>query len=376
MHLTSKKSIICRSVFLVFNQFLKLTLWILLTAKNISFAFVLQANNEKRKMSKIYLLLIAAVCSVTSAFAATTVTLSLNNTLTATTNTAGTVIPSSTFRVPGFFVSYTCATYCSTSFSDINGSIPTYQTRPSDWVFQTMDDYISVAVAMSQTCGYIYAPFNRRQWRSTSCQDLLGAYRWAATTWYSQIKVLKPMIGGTYSSTKLLGTWRLCNTDSSCNSGQVAALVYLNYNITVPETCTIMPDSVFQIDLGQIAQKNFVSGGAGNRPTGYINRPLTVKVMCAGGVEQNASLTVRLQGQPTTAYPNALATDNSAVGVVITKPDGTTPLVPNDINSTIPFQLSGGTGNVIIQAYPISLTGTAPPVGLFTSLSVLRFDFN
>ncbi|MGG8006744.1 fimbrial protein [Klebsiella aerogenes] len=325
-------------------------------------------------MRKIYLLLIATVCSLTSAFAATTVTLSLNNTLTTTTNTTGTVLSSTSFTVAGF--PYNCPGYCSSSFSDINGAIPAYQTRPTDWVFQDMDDYISLAVAMSQFCGYIYAPFNRRVWSSLTCRDLANATRWANTNWHSRIKILKPMIGGTYSSTKLLGTWRVCFSDSSCNGGTVAALVYLNYNITVPETCTIMPDSVFQIDLGQIAQKNFVSGGAGNRPTGYINRPLTVKVMCAGGVEQNASLTVRLQGQPTTAYPNALATDNSAVGVVITKPDGITPLVPNDINSTIPFQLSGGTGNVIIQAYPISLTGTAPPVGLFTSLSVLRFDFN
>ncbi|EHS88829.1 hypothetical protein HMPREF9687_05191 [Klebsiella oxytoca 10-5243] len=374
MHLISKKSIVCRLVFLVFNQWLKLTHCVLLTGKNISLAIVLQANNEKRKMSKIYLLLIATVCSLTSAFAATTVTLSLNNTLTTTNNTTGTIITSSTFTVPGF--PYSCTGYCATSFSDINGVIPAYQTRPSDWVFQDMDDYISVAVAMSQACGYIYAPFNRRAWGALTCGDLKNHVRWNPTTWHSRIKILKPMIGGTYSSTKLLGTWRICFSDASCNGGTETALVYLNYNITVPETCTIMPDSVFQIDLGQIAQKNFVSGGAGNRPTGYINRPLTVKVMCAGGVEQNASLTVRLQGQPTTAYPNALATDNSAVGVVITKPDGTTPLVPNDINSTIPLQLSGGTGNVIIQAYPISLTGTAPPVGLFTSLSVLRFDFN
>lgn len=334
-------------------------------------------NREKIQMIRAFILsIITAIYSLNIASAVTTVTLSLSNTLTSTTNSTGTVIPSSSFRVPGFLVSYTCATYCSTSFSDINGSIPGYQTRPTDWVFQNMDDYISVAVAMSQTCGYIYAPFNRRQWRSTTCQDLLSAHRWAATNWYSQIKVLKPMIGGTYSSTKLLGTWRICNTDSSCNAGQVAALVYLNYNITVPETCTIVPDSIFQIDLGQIAQKNFISGGAGNRPTGYINRPLTVKVMCAGGVEQNASLTVRLQGQASSAYPNALVTDNSAVGVVITKPDGTTPLIPNNTSSTIPLQLTGGNGNVTIQAYPISLTGTAPAVGLFTSLSVLRFDFN
>ncbi|ENZ7484585.1 fimbrial protein [Klebsiella aerogenes] len=190
-----------------------------------------------------------------------------------------------------------------------------------------------------------------------------------------RLVVKKTFIG--MSSFNQIIARRCAGSDDDTCSKYAEAWQYLRVvgSVTVPQTCEIQPGSVFEINLGDIAQRDIVAGGIGNRPKGFINRPLTVKVACSGGVEADALLNVRLEGTAAVGHPQALASDNPDVGVVITKSDGSTVLKPNDINSVIPMQLSNGQGSVVIQSYPISLTGNAPEVGLFTTLAYLRFDF-
>jgi P pilus assembly protein, pilin FimA len=157
---------------------------------------------------------------------------------------------------------------------------------------------------------------------------------------------------------------------------QTSYYVDFSGSITVPQSCEVQPGNTFEIDLGDIPQNAFVRGGAGNRPAGFTSRPLTAKVQCSGGVQADALINVRLEGPAAANYPQALTSDNADIGVVITKADGSTILMPNDLNSIIPMPLTTGQGTVTIQAYPISLTGKTPAVGLFTSLAYLRFDFS
>ncbi|WP_234262401.1 fimbrial protein [Klebsiella aerogenes] len=196
-----------------------------------------------------------------------------------------------------------------------------------------------------------------------------------STSYSARIQITKPFIGS-MSFNAILGRQCQGSEDGACTQHAEAwQSIGIRGNIIVPQSCNIVPGSTFDIDLGQISQKTFVQGGAGNRPTGFINRPLTVKVQCSGGVQTDALLKVRLEGAAASGYPQALTSDNPDIGVVITKPDGSTVLMPNDINSVIPMQLQDGQGNVVIQAYPISLTGKTPTVGVFTTMANLRFDF-
>jgi len=248
--------------------------------------------------------------------------------------------------------------------------------------FYKINEYLGMKVEFyDSVAGYKAVPFNdwKTHGETKQCSDFknYSASDVTGSQGRIQLVVLKPFIGTTIIPNTIVANFWSCFTQyGTCTPyGPVAATVSFTGTVVVPQTCTIEPGTIFQIDLGQIAQKNFVSGGVGQRPSGYVNRPLTVKLKCAGGVQSNANLTLRLQGTSSNNFSNALSTDNPDIGVVVTKPDGASALTPNDLNSLIPFNLNNGEGNVVIQAYPISTTGQAPKVGNFSSLSTLRFDF-
>lgn len=195
---------------------------------------------------------------------------------------------------------------------------------------------------------------------------------------YINFKIRKTFIGTVFIPEQIIAQECITNGVAGvpCTLSNAAYTYRFSGTIVAPQTCNIQPGSVFEINLGQIAQRDFVEGGTGNRPKGFISRPLTVKVNCSGGIQADALLNMRLEGNVASGMPQALASDNSDVGVVITKADGSTVLTPNDVNSVIPMALNAGQANTTIQAYPVSLTGNAPDVGVFTTLAYLRFDFN
>ena len=51
-------------------------------------------------------------------------------------------------------------------------------------------------------------------------------------------------------------------------------------------------------------------------------------------------------------------------------------LLPNNINSVIPFNLNQQPANVTIKAWPVSITGNKPEIGPFKSRGYLRVDFD
>lgn len=221
----------------------------------------------------------------------------------------------------------------------------------------------------------VYAPVERALWDSAgstvACNQSFPTGK--PVSWTMSVYVAKPFIGTVnINEPDIFQVYVGGGNDSLSH---LAYTVGFRGTVVVPQSCEIQPGSVLEIDLGQIAQKDFVRGGTGNRPSGFVNRPLTVKVSCAGGVRSDALLSMRLEGTAASGYPQALTSDNPDVGVVITKSDGSTVLTPNDLNSVIPLQLQKGMGSVVIQSYPVSLTGKTPATGLFTTLAYLRFDF-
>lgn len=265
------------------------------------------------------------------------------------------------------------------------GNTDTYRsyraTKPlretvGQWKYLQVNDYLEIALrGVDSATGEYYPPVDYFHEGHSLCVKQGCPFIADERNFTMRFKVIKPFIGAVN-----IPYMPLFNVyDTTNNYDPLTTIVYtIGYKgtITVPQSCEIQPDSVFDIDLGQIAQKSFVQGGAGNRPSGFINRPLTVKVSCVGGVSADALLNVRLEGTIAPGYPHALASDNQDIGVVITKPDGTTILNPNDINSIIPMQLQNGSSSVVIQSYPISLTGKSPDIGLFSTLAYLRFDFS
>lgn len=256
----------------------------------------------------------------------------------------------------------------------VTSPYPVQKTVGSYKYVKSNSDYLLFGASGHTGNHTVYAPTTSTSWGTpgeATCNTSNPTKE--PVSWTLSVYIARPFIGTVnINEPNLFTAYIGGNGDGLSNASYH---IGFQGTMVVPQTCTIEPDSVFQIDLGQIAQKAFTTGGAGNRPTGFINRPLTVKLSCAGGVQQDAALTMRLEGTVVSSHPQSLASNNADIGIIVTQPDGTTILQPNDINSFVPFKLANGSGSAVIQSYPISLTGRAPAVGLFTTLASLRFDF-
>lgn len=297
-----------------------------------------------------------------------TINLSLIDTLDAQANMPGKTKTSSSFTVGILMTGITGKQ--SGSFTNVDGTLPPYGTAPSDWVYQRIDDYLSVAIRLSQTCGYIYAPFNRLAWASTTCQAYDGSSAYFdSTTWESSLKITRKMIGGTYQKNILLGKWGGCAGLCSVPT-QTYARVYLNYSITVPENCELNAGDIVTVDFGKVPTRAFKTAGA--KAEGVNPQTRSIALKCSN-IEQQASLTMRVEADKVNG--NIVVSDNPDVGFVVT--DGrSNPLTPNLSTSVIPFKMdSSGRADVVIKAYPASVTGQQPIEGPVSSRAYLRVDF-
>lgn len=262
----------------------------------------------------------------------------------------------------------------STAQMKVTTSYPIVTTSGAYQYIKANSDYLYYSARAVYNGKVIYAPaepFLTGDSNKVACGESHRATN--PTEWHLSIYIAKPFIGSVDINEPVLYSEYIGGGGDSLT--HVTYTVGFTGRVIVPQNCEVQPGNSFEIDLGQISQKAFVQGGAGNRPQGFTARPLTVKVSCAGGVQADALVNVRLEGAAAPGYPQALTSDNPGVGVVVTRADGTV-LVPNDLNSTIPMQLQDSQGSVVIQSYPISLTGSAPAVGTFTTLANLRFDFS
>ncbi|MFO2463014.1 fimbrial protein [Pseudomonas sp. 15FMM2] len=297
-----------------------------------------------------------------------TINLTLTNTLDSQSNTSGKTQSSSAFYVSSFRSGLSGGAQ-STSFSNFNGSRPAYGTAPSDWVYQPVDDYLSVAVRLRQVCGYIYAPFNRQAWQSKNCLPGPVNDTWDDTTWESSIKIRQKMIGGVYRKNLLLGTWAGCQGLCDAQS-LIYARVYLNYSITVPENCVLNAGDIVTVDFGSLSTGAFKTAGAKAEGVNPIAR--SIALQCSN-IQQQASLTMRVQAD--NVSNDAIVSNNPNVGFVVTDMNDKH-LTPNDIRSLIPFNLdNNGSTNVTIKTFPVSVTGRTPTEGVVTSRAYLRVDF-
>jgi len=296
------------------------------------------------------------------------VNLTLDNSLSSQTNMPGQTQSSSAFTVGG--LSFGLEGTVSETFTSVEGAVPPYGTRPMDWVYQRIDDYLSVGVAFSMPCGTIYAPFSMQVLDASTCTPTASiSGEFVATTWKSSIKINRKMVGGVYQRNVLLGTWSVCQ--GVCNSQQVViAKVYLNYSITVPEQCVLNAGNVLTMDFGTLSTGAFKTAGA--KPEGVNPIARSVALQCSN-LQQRAALTMRVQAD--NVIGSTIVSDNPDVGFVVTD-NSNTALTPNLSSSVIPFNLDdNGSARVTIKSFPVSVTGQRPADGPVSSRAYLRVDF-
>lgn len=188
------------------------------------------------------------------------------------------------------------------------------------------------------------------------------------------VYIRKPFVGHIIIPKTLVYTiYANTNPSDPLTADKYISNVYLTGDVNVPQSCEIDTGKTIEFDFGNIAATSFSRAGAGNKPNGVNAQTRTIGIQCKN-MEANALLSMRLEANDTSG--NAMVSDNKDLGFVIAD-QRNSPLTPNNINSTIPFQLDdSAAASLPITAWPVSITGNKPAEGKFTAEGYLRVDFD
>lgn len=186
------------------------------------------------------------------------------------------------------------------------------------------------------------------------------------------LRIRKPFIG--FSQFSVLALQTYLNTQPGIQvSGEAIASVTIGGQIIIPQNCEFTPDNVITIDFGNISASAFSAAGAGHKPAGVNPQTRNIAIACKN-IDAQAMLSLRLEASNVAS--GAIVSDNPDLGFVLADKDKI-PLMPNNSESKIPFQLDGNASATIpITAWPVSITGNKPAEGKFTAEGYLRVDFD
>ncbi|EKM0373155.1 fimbrial protein [Cronobacter turicensis] len=149
-------------------------------------------------------------------------------------------------------------------------------------------------------------------------------------------------------------------------STEPLAQVFVQGTITVPQSCEINAGEVITVDFGTIFASNFTTRG--HKPDGFVDKKTTIAYVCKN-ISDGVVLTMTFSGAPANGMPEALATSNADVGVLL-KNDSEQVIPINTGEVPMPLDTSADisrrTGAVNILTAPVNLSGKTPQNGEFS----------
>lgn len=184
-------------------------------------------------------------------------------------------------------------------------------------------------------------------------------------------KIVRPFVGHVeYNLTPAFYVYVTTKKTDPLN--KVLYTISYSGSITVPQSCEVNAGQTVVMDFGKIGSSEFSRAGAGNKPK-TVN-PLTknINIRCKN-MDAQAILTLSIDADNVSG--NAVVSDNEDLGFKFSDLKENI-LIPNDINSNIPFKLDNNySANVPIKAWPVSITGKKPKEGEFTSHVYLKVNY-
>ena len=242
-----------------------------------------------------------------------------------------------------------------------------------------LNDYLDMQAYISEATwegGKAVIPFIDKPTIGANCLNTYKARGGTGTAGGFSLRIAKPFIGESFFPTIAFANIYSCTaSDGHCTPGGGSPFIiyYVSGTVTVPQNCTINAGTQLTVDMGQFFSGDFST--VGQKPEHYTPKRFSVPIQCNDSSAQ-ANLTLRIQGTTAANIPDALQSDNTDVGVIITDSNGNT-LTPNNASSLVPFHLDDSNrANVTLQAYPVGTTANTPVLGLFTTLAYLRIDFS
>ena len=187
-----------------------------------------------------------------------------------------------------------------------------------------------------------------------------------------KLKIKKKFVGASFIVNEPIAY--LYANQGGTGLGQGTPIVQINLNATmsVPQSCTINAGTVVEFDFGNISAQSFARAGAGQKPDNTNVMTKSVGITC-NNISAQSMMTMRLEA--TNVSGNAVVSNNADVGFILATSSGT-PLKPNNTSSVLPFTLdSNAAANVVLESWPVSITGKQPSAGTATATGYLRVDF-
>ncbi|CAM9335140.1 fimbrial protein [Acinetobacter bereziniae] len=234
-----------------------------------------------------------------------------------------------------------------------------------------LNEYLSGTVLMSQWGeeGEINPPLTKRYGPAPNINSG-GALNINDFQFRMGLRVTKAFIGTTMIPRQIMFTVYGSTTENE-------PLVYPIYTIgvggkiTVPQNCQINSGTTINLDFNNISPNDFVQAGAGNKPNSVVAKNKNVTVKCSN-MQGVATLTMRLEAE--NSQGDMMVSSNPDIGFKISDINNKV-LTPNNINSFLPFTLQNDYAEILLKAWPVSITGQKPAVGAFNSRGILRIDF-
>lgn len=284
---------------------------------------------------------------------------------------------------------------CDTSGDDswcANHAHSPMPTSQPTWLYKLsctgMQYCISLASAVSTPNGLLYTPYKATYAQEGYTAQPDGSYIIPNRVYHISIKLDSVLPVGEHDFPavrvdKLIickSTPNKGESNCSANTGNI----YIQYlvadvHITVPQSCMVNSGQTVNIELDSASGGAFVKGGAGNAPSGFNEKMVSVPIQCEGGGA--GTVMMSLHGTNAEGFPSSLATSNADVGVRVT--DRTSgsgnngqPIIPNSASSYSTIQLGqDGNGSATLGVAPVWLGTNQPAKGNYTAQSYLQLDY-
>lgn len=240
-----------------------------------------------------------------------------------------------------------------------------------DKQYGIINEYLSVAVLAGDNANKSYIPYSEH--KHVAVKNQCGLVSSSGGGGFSAIvRLRKKIVGFVHFSGVLLYT-KGVNTYQQDPDRAPEIKYFFSGNVMVPQSCELNEGDTISLDFGNIGAPLFSQAGAGNRPAGVIPKSRKIGIKCKN-IDAQAMLSMRLEADKVSG--NAMVSDNPDLGFIVAGIDSK-PLIPNNIDSKIPFGLDdNASATVSVTAWPVSVTGNKPAEGKFTAEGYLRVDFD
>ncbi|GAB3042041.1 type 1 fimbria D-mannose specific adhesin FimH [Acinetobacter apis] len=256
------------------------------------------------------------------------------------------------------------------TFKPATGLTSAGSSDGAQWFDVPNNDYLQVAMK-------VYIAGNRKTFFdvpqssiSNLCNGTCGNFYGTGGQVKVKLRIKKKFVGQSFLVNRDIGYVYAASSANDTPSRPIV-IIRLNAVMTVPQSCSFDVGDVIEFDFGSIPSSAF-SGGAGTKAQGVNVITKNVGIECKN-IDAQQMLSARLEVANFTN--NMIISDNPDVGFQLADVNDTV-LIPNNINSFIPFRLDeNARSNFILKSWPVSITGQIPKAGPVAAQGHIRIDF-